>query len=128
MPNTFVADASAGWSAPFAARRRDLPVDEAQELEPGVHPREVELHPLLVDDPASRRRASSPAPSARTSSSARSTMPDEQSVTRSWLSWLVMSRQPSFSSPTRVRRRDAHVLVEDLVDVGLAHHVDRHAP
>ena len=29
-------------------------------------------------------------------------MPDEQSVTRSWLSWLVMSFQPSFSSPTRV--------------------------
>src|SRR4029450_7045803 len=31
--------------------RRDLPVDEAQELEARVHTRQVELHPLLVDDP-----------------------------------------------------------------------------
>ena len=28
-------------------------------------------------------------------------MPLEQSVTRSWLSWLVMRPQPPFSSPTR---------------------------
>ena len=27
-----------------------LPVDEAQELELGVHPGQVLLHPLLVDD------------------------------------------------------------------------------
>ncbi len=29
-------------------------------------------------------------------------MPDEHSVTRSWLSWLVMICQPAFSSPTRI--------------------------
>ena len=28
-------------------------------------------------------------------------MPDEQSVTRSWFSWLVISFQPLFSPPTR---------------------------
>ena len=39
---------------------------------------------------------------ARTSLSARSMMPGEQSVTRSWLSWLVMSVQPLFSPPTRL--------------------------
>ncbi len=29
-------------------------------------------------------------------------MPAEHRVTRSWLSWLVMSDQPLFSSPTRL--------------------------
>ena len=28
-------------------------------------------------------------------------MPDEQSVTRSWFSWFVISFQPLFSPPTR---------------------------
>ena len=39
---------------------------------------------------------------ARTSSRARSMMPGEQRVTRSWLSWLVISDQPLFSPPTRL--------------------------
>ena len=29
-------------------------------------------------------------------------MPDEHRVTRSWLSWLVISVQPWFSPPTRL--------------------------
>ncbi len=29
-------------------------------------------------------------------------IPDEHRVTRSWLSWLVISDQPLFSPPTRL--------------------------
>jgi hypothetical protein len=29
-------------------------------------------------------------------------LPAGPSITRSWLSWVVISRQPAFSSPTRL--------------------------
>ncbi len=77
----------------------DLPVDQPQELELGVDLRQVDPHPFLVDH--------SPAVGelvffahSRVSPSARSMIPGEQSVTRSWLSWLVISDQPLFSPPT----------------------------
>ena len=44
-------------------------------------------------------------------------MPGEHSVTRSWLSWLVIRFQPWFSPPTRAAGRHADVLVERVVDV-----------
>ena len=56
----------------------------------------------------------------------RSTTPDEHSVTRSWLSWLVMSDQPRVLLTDEVADRHAHVFVVRDVRVGAAEVVDRH--
>ena len=40
--------------------------------------------------------------------------PLEHSVTRSWLSWLVISVQPLFSPPTQVRGRHPDVVEEHV--------------
>ena len=103
-----------------------LPVHEPQHLEPGVHPGQVVLHPRLVDEAAGRRPASSPGRSAATSSSARSMIPDEHSVTRSWLSCSMMSGQPWPSPLTHVVVGHPHVLVERVVGVEVAEVLDRH--
>ena len=59
MPKTFVALASADVQL---VGRGHLPVDEAEELEAGVHPGEVQLHPLLVDHPAAVEQVGRPGP------------------------------------------------------------------
>ena len=43
---------------------RHLPVHQPQHLELGVHPGEVELHPLLVDHPPAVGQRRCPAPTA----------------------------------------------------------------
>ena len=98
-------------------RRRDLPVDQAQELEPGVHPGQVELHPLLVDHTLSRRASSSSCAQRRTSF--QRALDDPRRAQRDALVVELVGDEP----PALVlladagRRRDAHVLVEHLVDV-----------
>ena len=50
VPYTFAADASAGDGAASVGGGQ-LPVDQLEHLGLGVHPGEVELHPLGVDQP-----------------------------------------------------------------------------
>ena len=76
MPKTLIVDASAGFSgSALLGLPRDLAVHEAQELEPRVHPGQVELHPLLVDHAAAVGELVSLRPRERTSSSCRSIIP-----------------------------------------------------
>ena len=98
VPNTLVAEAAAAARRAVAAGG-DPPVDQLEELGLGVHPGQVQPHPLLVDH-APAVRQSVPRPVA-TSRRAERIGAAEVSATRSWLSWLVISGQPWFSAPTR---------------------------
>ena len=127
MPKTLIVDACAGFERLALLRAPgDLEVHQAQEIEPRVDAGEVDLHPFLIDDPPAVGERGLLRPARCTSSKRPSIMPELHSVTRSWLSWLVISFQPPLSLPTRFADRDAHVVVEGLVGVHVAHVLDRH--
>ncbi len=97
VPNTFVADASAGPRTPpdeatrqFSSFRNSTLACTRARLS-CTHWSSMTRRPLasVVD-----------AAQSRTSASAAMTGAAEVSATRSWLSWLVISGQPRFSSPT----------------------------
>ena len=98
VPNTLVAEAAAGLTAPLPAdaifqltslRNSALACTRARFS--CTHSASITRCPLasLAD-----------AAQSRTSASADITGAAEVSATRSWLSWLVISGQPRFSSPT----------------------------
>ena len=100
VPNTFVAEASAGPSDP-------APPDEATRQFSSLRYSALACtrarlsctHSASITRRPSARRTE--AAQSRTSASAVITGAAEVSATRSWLSWLVISGQPPFSSPTR---------------------------
>ena len=101
MPKTLMRRGVGDVEPALRSRPRHLPVDQAQELEPGVDARQVRPAPTPGRSRAGRRAACVCCAKRSVSSKARSSRPDEQSVTRSWFSWLVISFQPLFSPPTR---------------------------
>ena len=87
-----------------------------------MHAGQVDLHPLLVDHPAAVGAASSPAPTGARRRACARRCRGEHSVTRSWLSWLVMSVQPLVLArrrgcrPAPARRRSNVALVSCVAD------------
>src|SRR5215207_10724211 len=104
---------------------RHLPVGEAQELEPGVDASEVDLHPLLVDDAPAVGELRLLRPPASVGERA---LDDPRRAQRDPLAGqLIRDQAPAVVLATdERRRRDAHVVVEDLVDVVIAHQIHRH--
>src|SRR5438552_4102415 len=99
---------------------RHLPVGEAQELEPGVDAGEVDLHPLLVDDPPAVGELGLLRPAAGVGERA---LDDPGRAQRDALPvQLVRDQTPAVVLAADERRRGhAHVVVEDLIDVVIAH-------
>src|SRR5262245_23724024 len=104
---------------------RHLPVGEAQELEAGVDARQMHLHPLLVDDASAVGELRVLGPPARVGERA---LDDAGGAQRDpFAVGLVRDQPPTVVLAGAERgRRDAHVVVEHLVDVVLAHQVHRH--
>jgi hypothetical protein len=102
VPNTFVADASAGPIAPPAPLAPPDAIFQLTSLRNSAlactRARCSCTHSASITrcPPASLADAAQ----SRTSASADITGAAEVSATRSWLSWLVISGQPRFSSPT----------------------------
>ena len=82
-------------------RGGQLPVDQLEHLGFGMHASEVELHPLGVDQPVAVHVLGVLRPFANAVEGPKIGWADTR-ATRSWLSWLVTSFQPAFSSPTRL--------------------------
>ena len=104
---------------------RDPPVGQAQELELGVHAREVDLHPLLVDHPATVGELGLLRPRARVVEHAldhtRRAQRDALVVE------LVGDEAPAaVLFADEVADRHPHVFVVGDVGVGRAEVVDRH--
>ena len=96
VPNTFVADAAAGPRAPDVAIRQFISLRNSAFA--CTRARLSRTHSASI----TRRPSASFADDShsRTDASADITGAAEVSATRSWLSWLVISDQPRFSSPT----------------------------
>src|SRR5438552_2191125 len=106
-------------------RPRHLPVDELEELELGVDPRQVELDPLLVDHPPSVGELGLLRPLAHLGQRA---LDDPRRAQRDALVVeLVRNEAPAVVlSADEVCRGHPHVLVEGLVDIVLAEQAHRH--
>ncbi len=99
MPNTLIVDASATsrrfWVASHATfqlmRRRNSSRAWTRARFTCTHSWSMTRRPSASLVSCAHRRVSV---------SARSMIPDEHSVTRSWFSWFVISPQPLFSPPT----------------------------
>ena len=99
------------------SRRGHLPVEQLVDPQRGVGrgQRPADVGPARAA--AARPARLGPRPSRAPGRTARRSGPAGPSITRSWLSWVVTSRQPAFSAPTRIVDRDPHVAVVRRVDV-----------
>ena len=110
---------------PLRALPRHLPVDEAEELELGVHPGQVLLHPLLVDHPPTVGQLGGLGPGPHVGQHA---LDDAGRAQRDPLVVeLVGDEVPALVlAADQAGGRDPHVLVERVVDVVVAEELHRH--